>query len=290
LPQELKGNFTKSKTTNDKETNNNVKHLFGPPAKKKNPTGVYGSLVSSLNNLNNVNNVANMTVKLFDNNASIEFLNNNMNKETNQDNAFIAFTEDIDSAIKVIVNKMVSVAQQNNESLENYLGKYFKDSTISDVELFKSFLLTKFDLGELEINRITTYFNNPENLQNVMNKQSNNNLKDSNNYLKDSNGLMSTTNSFDLSKMLNFAKSQSKFNKDNKDIKKVSTKEIPKEKLERLNTNETKQNLEEIKENQNEEEKSKEGIVIEDKNNKENPIKENKENPIKDDKEKLAKE
>jgi len=120
------------------------------------------------------------------------------------------FSEDIDYSVNSIIAKMISIAQKSNEKLDTFLVKYFKENNINDVELFKAFLMTKFDLNEHEINKIILYFKNPDNVNQFINNKSvdGNIIKESLN-LKESNGFnmnISTQASVDLNKLLNHAK------------------------------------------------------------------------------------
>ena len=158
-------------------------------------------------------------------NASVDFINtnnpNNVNNTMNNSpSKEQVFADDIDNSVNNIIAKMISIAKKSNEDLETFLLRYFKDGIISDLELFKAFLLTKLDLNENEINKIITYFSNPENVHNIIrysksknldnnNTKSNPENNNNNNTLNKSNGFMSTTantNGFDMNKMLDRAK------------------------------------------------------------------------------------
>lgn len=123
---------------------------------------------------------------------------------------------------------MISIAQKSNEKLDTLIAKYFKENKIDDLELFKAFLMTKFDLNESEINKIILYFKNQDNINQFINNKSvdENIMKES---LKESNAFnmnISTQASVDLNKLLNHAKNVPKIMES---IQKEKNKEKEKE-------------------------------------------------------------
>jgi len=212
LSDDLKGNFTKSKGAIQV---NSSKHHFGPPGKL-----VFDNNLNFNNaNTNNHNNNMNNSVELVNTGRGGNLLNSPIGSPTGP---VTRFQDDIDDSINNIINKMIIIAKKGNEDLDKFFSKYFKDNKISDMELFKAFLLTKLDLNESEINKIITYFGNPDNINNVINNNANNhnannaNNNNANNTMNQSQIMDNNTNNTNsqiIPGMVNFNKS--KINNDN---------------------------------------------------------------------------
>lgn len=126
---------------------NTKRHFFAPPCKD------YETKIKSPGN------------KLRLMNFSNSFNNSRTNSPTRGITNFSnSFLPNLDSQIKIILEKMKKVANKTNLDLDIFILKSFNEKDIASNDIMKIYLQSKFELEEGEISKLINYFSHLNNV------------------------------------------------------------------------------------------------------------------------------